>query len=83
MDLIEYEFVEEVKEKIAPKADEENKEEPAAKKTKMEVDETETKMVKNVMKFVPLEDALSLQLCNNLNENDGIASNYGGRSSTL
>ena len=49
----------------------------------MEVDETETKMVKNVMKFVPLEDALSLQLCNNLNENDGIASNYGGRSSTL
>lgn len=58
MDLIEHEFVEEVKEKVAPKADEENKEEPAAKKTKMEVDETETKMVKNVMKFVPLEDAL-------------------------
>lgn len=56
MDLVEHEFVEEVKQ-VAAKT-EDDKEEPSCKKKKMEVDETETKMVKNVMKFVPLEDAL-------------------------
>lgn len=57
MDLVEHEFVEEVKQ-VAAKTEGDDKEEPSAKKKKMEVDETETKMVKNVMKFVPLENAL-------------------------
>jgi len=60
MDLVEHKFVEEIKEKVAPKAEGENKEEPVAKKSKMEVDETETKMVQNEMKFVPLEEALAV-----------------------
>lgn len=60
MDLAEpeHEFVEEVKQ-VAKKEDESS--EPATKKARtLEVDETETKTVKNSMKFVSLENALQV-----------------------
>ena len=69
MDLVEHEFVEEVKQVGSVKkeiVDEGNKsihddEPPKAKKSRtVEVEEPETKMVKNTMKFVSLESALNV-----------------------
>ena len=64
MDLVEHEFVEEVKQIVAAKTENKsnNEEGPSnAKKARvLEVEEPETKMVKNSMKFVPLKDALNV-----------------------
>jgi len=65
MDLIEHEFVEEVKQVATTNQDgqasKEEGDEPKAKKARtLEVDETETKMVKNSMKFVSLQNALQV-----------------------
>ena len=58
MDLVEHEFVEEVKVRAAD-AEVDNGE-PAAKKAKKDEEDEETKMVKRSLNFVSLEDALKV-----------------------